>query len=620
MKHSTGNPRPWDRKFMFATRLAACFLLVTMSTLGVGLGTQANLIWVANGLLLSYLLLAPRWSWPAYLITGFVAMFAGSMAVHDPWQQSLLFSLLNIIEVVVAALPLRRRSRDLPQFTERLFLLRFLVFAVLLAPLVTGAIYGVLVEILPRAPFLQHVRFTQALSQWTIADSLGMAVAAPAFVAIFRTRFRNAVDWERNWIYLALTVGLAVLSFAQVHLPLIYFLYPLLVFVLLRMGMGWAALAALFVAAAGSWFTVRHEGPFAILNSARSVEPSVLLQVFIASLMSMLYTVSIIVESKQRTERRLEEMAKLHALVTQNSRDVILLAGFDGRPHYISPAVFSLTGFKPDETMRRGFADMVHPEDQPRVTALVERLRLSAGNATIEYRIRKRSLEYIWVEGSFRLLGARGVGPLSELLVIIRDIAERKSAEEMLMSAYQALELLAVADPLTGLANRRRFDEYLATEWHRAMRDRSPLSLLMLDVDYFKLYNDTYGHLRGDWCLKQVAETARAVVTRAGDLVARYGGEEFAILLPVTESEGAMQVAADLCMALHARAIEHTANPFDLVTISVGCATVVPEFGEEPPRLIEQADRALYAAKMNGRNQICNADSIRVGPWSSVKG
>ncbi|MGB6692028.1 MAG: diguanylate cyclase [Terracidiphilus sp.] len=592
---------------MLGVRLAACFLLVMMSTIGVGLGTQANLIWVANGLLLSYLLMAPRWRWPAYTVAAFLAMLAGSSLVHDPWQQSLGFSLLNIVEVMIGALLLRRRSTQLPHFTEVGFLIRFLGFAVLLAPLVTGSIYASI------AALVQHLPFASSLSQWAIPDGLGTAVTTPACVAIFRTRFREAVNWRRHWGYLAVAIALTIGAFSQSRVPLLFFIYPLLVLVLLRMGMGWAAIAALFAAAVGSWFTVRGVGPFAGQTTASGVGPSVMLQIFVASAMFMLYTVSVILESKQRTERRLQEMASLHALVTQNSRDVILLADFDGRPNYISPAVLSLTGWAPKETMQRGFSEMVHPEDLPKIEALVHDLRQGVESATIEYRIRKRSGEYVWVEGGFRALGYPGTGIRSGVLIIVRDIAERKSSEALLMQAYQAVERLAVADPLTGLANRRRFDEYLKIEWQRAIRDENPLSLLMVDVDHFKLYNDTYGHLHGDACLKQIADSALDVVSRSGDLVARYGGEEFAILLPGTANEGAMKVAADVCEALRSRQLPHSGNPHGIVTISVGCATVVPRMNQEPASLIDIADRALYTAKLQGRDRICNGSTIDAG-------
>ena len=138
-----------------------------------------------------------------------------------------------------------------------------------------------------------------------------------------------------------------------------------------------------------------------------------------------------------------------------------------------------------------------------------------------------------------RLVRDPETGAPSGILNVVRDVSERKQAEQKLQEAYNAVEALAITDALTGLANRRRFDQYLTSEWRRSMRNHQPLSLLMLDVDQFKSFNDTYGHQRGDNCLKQIAEACMDVVARPGDLVARFGGEEFVVVLPNTQNEGA---------------------------------------------------------------------------------
>jgi diguanylate cyclase (GGDEF)-like protein len=203
------------------------------------------------------------------------------------------------------------------------------------------------------------------------------------------------------------------------------------------------------------------------------------------------------------------------------------------------------------------------------------------------------------------------------VLNIVRDISARKDAEQKLQQAYNAVEALAVTDELTGLANRRRFDDYLVNEWRRSLRDGEPLSLLMLDVDKFKAYNDTYGHQRGDSCLKQIAEACMDVVSRPGDLVARFGGEEFVVILPNTKDEGATHVANDICEALRSRRLPHRGNQAGIVTISAGCATLVPSFGKHAPDLVEMADQALYRAKRNGRNRVCTSSRVNLNNEST---
>ncbi|HEX6101077.1 MAG TPA: diguanylate cyclase [Thermoanaerobaculia bacterium] len=176
-----------------------------------------------------------------------------------------------------------------------------------------------------------------------------------------------------------------------------------------------------------------------------------------------------------------------------------------------------------------------------------------------------------------------------------------------LASAIETLHRISTEDSLTGLFNRRHFDEALAIEWRRAARSRSTLSLLMVDIDYFKPFNDTAGHQAGDECLRRVAETLLACVQRAGDLVARYGGEEFAVLLPETDAGHALQIAHRLRERIEALELAHPASPLGHVTISAGVASVVPpRDGSGSGDFVRVADAALYDAKRQGRNRVAS--------------
>ncbi|OKH38744.1 hypothetical protein NIES2119_09135 [[Phormidium ambiguum] IAM M-71] len=174
---------------------------------------------------------------------------------------------------------------------------------------------------------------------------------------------------------------------------------------------------------------------------------------------------------------------------------------------------------------------------------------------------------------------------------------------QKLQVANQELARLASSDSLTQLANRRRFDEYLANEWRRLEREKAPLSLIICDVDFFKIYNDTYGHQAGDFCLQEVAIAIRQAVRRPADLVARYGGEEFAIILPHTPINGAYHVAEIIRQNVMGLKIHHAGSAISqYVTISVGITSVIPDHQCWPAKLIEAADKALYQAKQAGRN------------------
>ena len=189
-------------------------------------------------------------------------------------------------------------------------------------------------------------------------------------------------------------------------------------------------------------------------------------------------------------------------------------------------------------------------------------------------------------------------GNLAGAIESLRDITERKRIEEKFKS-------LSTIDGLTGIANRRFFEERLGYEWGRATRDARPLSLIICDIDYFKLYNDNYGHLNGDICLKKVAEALRDTLKRPGDLVARYGGEEFAVILPETDLEGASLVAEKLRAGVEALGIEHErSEASNYLTISLGVATAVPSADITASKLMDLADQALYQAKREGRNRV----------------
>lgn len=201
----------------------------------------------------------------------------------------------------------------------------------------------------------------------------------------------------------------------------------------------------------------------------------------------------------------------------------------------------------------------------------------------------------VYSSNSTPMLGPKG--ELSSVLISVTDITESKRLE-------QELHKLSTMDGLTGIPNRRHFNEVLNREWQRAARFSKPLSMIMLDVDYFKSYNDTYGHQAGDECLKAVASILNEVVKRGGDMVFRYGGEEFAVILPDTDELGAVHVAEQIRKAVEDRTIPHKSSPNRVLTASLGIAEVIPTPLSGPESLIAKADRALYRAKQKGRNQV----------------
>jgi diguanylate cyclase (GGDEF)-like protein len=179
-----------------------------------------------------------------------------------------------------------------------------------------------------------------------------------------------------------------------------------------------------------------------------------------------------------------------------------------------------------------------------------------------------------------------------------------------LETANQELQQLVMVDGLTGVANRRRFDEYLYQQWRRTQREEKPLSLMLCDVDFFKFYNDRYGHQAGDECLRQIAQAIKRGIQRPGDLVARYGGEEFAVILPDSSVKGTIKVVTRIREEIAKLKLPHLASTVSsYVTISIGISSVFPSEQNSLENAIAKADRALYQAKAQGRNRYCIVDT-----------
>ncbi len=199
-------------------------------------------------------------------------------------------------------------------------------------------------------------------------------------------------------------------------------------------------------------------------------------------------------------------------------------------------------------------------------------------------------------------------------------LRERRSLVDDLHNSNAQLLMLASLDGLTGIPNRRSFDEQFDQEWKRAVRLKLPLALIMIDVDHFKQFNDRYGHQTGDDCLRTVAQTLSTSRRRAQDGVARFGGEEFVLLLPHTDAAGAEYLAGIVRQAVFALGIAHAGSPWGVVTVSIGCSSVVPYFEIDPRKLLHLADAALYRAKAAGRNRVeVNADVALTRPSTTVR-
>jgi len=320
-------------------------------------------------------------------------------------------------------------------------------------------------------------------------------------------------------------------------------------------------------------------------------------------------------EVAKRAQAALRESQAQLGLIVEHSSDVIMLIGLDGIRRYVSPSVERLLGWRPEEMVGSAallgstLVEFVHPEDQQVLADARAALQTGdTGEYSVCFRHLCRDGSWLWVDSRARLRSAGGAGPTG-IVASLRDATDRKTAEIHLQDALQQMERMAATDGLTGLANRRHFDGVADAEWRRCGREHQPLSVLLLDVDHFKLFNDRYGHLAGDGCLRAIASRLGEAARRPGDLVARYGGEEFLVLMPHTDRAGARCVAERVRELVLDLAIAHEGSPApSIVTVSIGVATASPGDPGSGPKnvgaLLTAADTALYQAKSGGRNRV----------------
>ncbi|MBN8875125.1 MAG: diguanylate cyclase [Rhodospirillales bacterium] len=286
-----------------------------------------------------------------------------------------------------------------------------------------------------------------------------------------------------------------------------------------------------------------------------------------------------------------------HRLLAENATDMITL--FDRNFHrtYVSPACKDVLGYTQEELLGRNPVEIVHQDDLAVMeTQLHGPLRSGQATALSTFRTRHNDGTYRWLEVSGRRL-PDGQG----FVVVTRDITRRKTIEQALEAANRALEAMAMEDALTGLANRRRFDSLLDKEWRRSCRRGLALSVIMVDADWFKQYNDMFGHLAGDACLRAIARAIDGVLRRPADLGARYGGEEFVVLLPDTDHAGALHMAERIRLAVRALAKPHPESPHGFVTVSLGVATAWPQATSQP------GDEMILTAAADNAPTACGA-------------
>ena len=570
-------------------------VLLNASSWGAG---SINILWPSTGLLIGILLCLPRKQWPIYIAVGFVIDLTVNVLTPpvSVLPVSLYLAGCNVIEVSLAAWLLKSTLSPQSYLTRSGQLIRLLAYGVILAPAIASFFAAFCLSGSFGKPTLH------AFSQWFTGDALGDSIVIPLYLGLQKHSPSSKRSLFEFAFLFALLCAISILVFQQTSFPFLFVILPFLLLVEVRFCLAGSALGLLAVSVIGGYFTSWGRGPIALIPFESLSARTLTLQFFTFVCVIVLYIMELMLAERSRAELNLRASEQRFRLLAEESHDIIMLYNLQRDPLYASPAVEKLFGWEPERFLTLGPHQFVHPDDLTHREKLFEECQAGKTINTLDYRCKGKAGRYIWVEAKLVLYRDSQTGEPGGFMSVVRDISSRKVAEDELNKALNMAESLASIDALTGVANRRSFDAYLESEWHRGIRARTPISILMIDVDHFKRYNDIYGHVSGDCCLKKVVGAIASGIHRPTDLLARYGGEEFVVILPDTDASGAQSIAEQIRSTLAQLQIPHEGNPHRIVTISIGCATQIPKLSSLCTQLIESADEALYQAKSAGRN------------------
>ena len=579
-------------RFLVWMGLVAVAHILTFTTLQLKQGLLAlQLTWAVE---LACLLLTPRRQWLAY-VAGFIATLS---LIRASGLTPLTFNPLGVSSVIcfslfslLGAFLLAGDRGWIEGKSDRVMSwLRFAVVAGLLLPALGAAMFAI------AAPsFAGRTQMEIAVHVFA-ANSLGYLVLTPIVLRLRPGQLMGLWRGGRGLEAVAAILGfglLAALIFRQpAVLPL--FLIPLpLIAMLFRLGFVGAAGGLGLLLPIAALATAADTGPFATI-AAGSLYDAVLT---CFGFLILTFVIVVLVASLLYERETLQDLSEadrdIYELIARQSGDMAFVTDEDGRTVFVSPAATTALGLADHRAGDFDWKAQTHPDDLPQVEAALDGIRTGMGDAEYVFRARHADGSYRWFESHVRM--ARGARRL--IVGTVRDVTARVMRERQ-------LEEMAGVDALTGLPNRRQLDERRRLMWRQSARRGAVLSMLVIDVDNFKAYNDLYGHGEGDRCLRLVAAALRQSLTRPEDFCARYGGEEFVALLSDTGADKALAIAGDICLAVRRQNVPHRGSDHGAITVSIGCASFKPSFAEDDGSLFAAADSALYQAKRQGRNRV----------------
>ena len=593
MESRTPPQRLWaDRLVMALIIGATAWLLLQVAREPGELAT----VWIGNGVLTGWLLSRPTRLWPGYVTAAFVADVSARLLSGYPAAHAAGLGISDVVEVLIVAGIVRRLVPDVGDPQSWIRLGGIATASTLTACAVSGLLAATLTAAMSGGAFPSH------LLRWYAAHVVGMVTVATFTLVAHSEGLKPITTPGRRWSFagtMLLLALVAIMAFSSRY-PLLFLAYPLLLLGAFRHHFAGVAVGVVLLATIGSAATILGYGPLWLIQDIGATGRTALLQLYIAGGCLMTIPVALAMAERQRLMARLRDSEHRYRMLADYSHDVVVRMRADGERLYVSPSARDMLGWEPADMLGSRW-DLVHPDDRDRqAESMAEVIASGEANKDV-YRIRHKDGHYVWVEAVTRPIPSADREGEWDIIYAGRDVSSRVAAEQALEESRRELEHLVRIDTLTGLANRRQFDERLSLALERLRRHEHPLALIYLDVDHFKGINDTYGHDVGDQILRAFAQRLLDNV-RAIDLPARLGGDEFVVIV----EDAAIPDAAK---TIARKLIEATARPVSVdgtalkITTSIGIAYA--RAAVDAKALMSTADAALYGAKKAGRNTYC---------------
>ncbi|MDB5391356.1 MAG: domain S-box-containing protein/diguanylate cyclase protein [Planctomycetaceae bacterium] len=570
--------------------------------------------WPPSGIYLIALLLTERRLWPVVVLVAMCANLTSDIMFHGQqlWV-SLGFWMTNSAEALFGAWLMHRFVSNSFTLTSLKEVIHLTSLAAVISSAL-GAVFGATVISLA----FQNVDFGTTWRIWCVSDVLGVIIFAPFTTTLISLggpasgERQHSRFGEATFVFSLLIMLSQFVLGNQIH-PYAFLIYPMLIWIALQFEMGTLSLANLVLTFIAIWNTKQGRGPF--VGDDSIADQVLLLQSFLSVSAASSMVLAAVVAERRRTTEAVQENEDRYRDLLENINDLVHSVSPEGQILYANRAWRLAIGYQEQDLKQLSIFELIHPHEHS--TYRDKHRRILSGERVDhwESRLVTKSGQIIIVEGSCncRIENGKAVATRS----IFRDITKRRehereleSSRKQLVEANSRLLLLATTDSLTSLQNRRGFESRMVEEVERAQRYDSSLSLLMLDIDHFKQFNDTFGHPAGDEILKRVSAILEQTV-RASDFVSRFGGEEFAIILPNADEATATLLAERLREAIYR---EHWKDR--RITASIGVATLTAGFPigddcNDGTMLLKAADEALYFSKQKGRNRSHHAKALR---------